>query len=85
MSVLQICETTVDDTRVYVEAIVDDMLLVFQQTMLEPAEYAPGLCSASFLLDPEESIPLDEDGFLRYVDDLDLDWQLVDVSDMYVD
>jgi hypothetical protein len=32
-------------------------------------------------LDPEEPIPLDEDGFCSYLDQLDPLWQLLDLTD----
>ena len=50
MAVISIHETTFDDQRVYVEATVEDMVLVHAQTMLDPAEYGPALCEASLQL-----------------------------------
>lgn len=81
MSVLAIENTIIDNYHVTVTAVVDNMRLLYQQTMYDPAEYAPALCSASFYLGEEEQIPLDEDGFCRYLDDLGLDWKPLDVSD----
>ena len=85
MAVISIHETTFDDQRVYVEATVEDMVLVHAQTMLDPAEYGPALCEASFAVDPEVPFPHDGAAFLRYVDDLDLNWKVIDTSDQYLD
>ena len=84
MAVISIHETTFDDQRVYVEATVEDMVLVHAQTMLDPAEYGPALCEASFI-DPEVPFPHNGAAFLRYVDDLDLNWKVIDTSDRYLD
>jgi hypothetical protein len=85
MTVLAIEETFVHgnykDNYVEVIAIVDHVRLVYHQTLYDAPEYAPALCSAIFALDPDESIPTDEDGFCRYLDQLDLDWQPIDTSD----
>ena len=50
-----------------------------------PAEYAPGVCEARFIVDPEESIPVDEDDFCSYLDSLNLDWRLVEVDNSDID
>ena len=81
MTVLAIENTFIDDNYVEVVAVVDHIRLVHHQTLYDAPEYAPALCSATFEVDPDESIPTDEDGFCRYLDQLDLDWQLIDTSD----
>lgn len=81
MTVLAIENTDIIDNRVTVTAVVDNMRLLYRQTMYDPAEYAPAICTASFDLDEGEQIPLDEDGFCSYLTNLDLDWQLLDMSD----
>ena len=43
--------------------------------------WAPALCTTTIELDPEEPIPLDEDGFCSYLDQLDPLWQLLDLTD----
>jgi RecB family endonuclease NucS len=85
MSVLSIEETIVDGNHVTVTALVDEMLLIHKATYLEPDEWAPALCSVSFELDEDESIPIDEDSFCSYLDQRDLLWQLVDTSDWDLD
>jgi len=85
MTVLAIEHTSFTDTHVTITAVVDDMRLLYRATCFEPEEWAPALCQATIELDPGESIPLDEDGFCSYLDDLDPHWQLVDTSDYDLD
>ena len=81
MSVLAIEDTIIEGANVTVTAVVEDMRLLYRATRFEPEEWAPALCSASFELDEDEQIPTDEDGFCSYLDQLDLQWQLIDTSD----
>lgn len=83
--ILAIESTSIENNNVTVEAVVNDMRCIYKGSYEDPAEYAPALCSTTFSLDPEESIPLDEDGFCEYLAKLNLDWQLVDTSDWYLD
>jgi len=85
MTVLAIEDTIIEDSNVTVTAVVDEMRLLYRATYLEPEEWAPALCTATFQLDEGEQIPLDEDGFCGYLDQLDLYWQLVDTSDSDLD
>jgi len=80
-SVLAIEDAQFTDTHVTVTAVVDEMRLLYRASRLDPEEWAPALCQATVELDPDEPIPLDEDGFARYLDHLDPQWQLVDTSD----
>ncbi len=82
MTVLSIEETLILDTHVKVKAIVDEMRLLYRATHFEPDEWAPALCQTTIELDPEEPIPLDEDGFCAYLDQLDPQWQLLDKDDI---
>jgi hypothetical protein len=81
MSVLSIHETSIEDNRVTVTAIVEDMQLLRKATRDDPDQWGPGLCSTSFELADDESIPTDEDGFCSYLDRLNPQWELVDLSD----
>jgi len=80
MTVLVIEHTEITDTHVIVTAVVDEMRLLYRATHFEPEEWAPALCQTTIELDPEEPIPLDEDSFCSYLDDLDPQWQLLDTS-----
>jgi hypothetical protein len=87
MTVLAIEHTSFTDTHVTVTAVVDEMRLLYRATRFDPEEWAPAFCQTTIELDPEEPIPLDEDGFcilitsILYLDHLDPQWQLLDKSD----
>ncbi len=85
MTVLAIEHTSFTDSHVTVTAVVDEMRLLYHATHLDPEEWAPALCTTTVELDPEEPIPLDEDGFCAYLDQLDLQWQLVESDDFDLD
>jgi hypothetical protein len=85
MTVLAIENIVFGDHNATVTAVVEDMRLLYRATRFEPEEWAPALCQATIELDPEEPIPLDEDGFCSYLDQLDPHWQLVDTSDYALD
>ena len=79
MSVLAIESTRIVGDHVTVEAVVDEMRCIYAATYTSPAEYAPALCRASFFLG-DEQIPVDEDGFCRYLDSCQLDWEPIDLG-----
>lgn len=82
MTVLAIEHTSFTDTHVTVTAVVDEMRLLYHATHLDPEEWAPALCQTTIELDPEEPIPLDEDGFCSYLDQLDPQWELLEKDDI---
>ena len=81
MAVLFIYDTSIENNHVTVTAIVEDMHLLCKASGYDPDQWGPGICSTSFELADDESIPVDEDGFCSYLDQLDPQWQLVDTSD----
>jgi len=81
MSSLSICDTSIENNHVTVTAVVEDMRLLRRATRDDPDQWGPGLCSTSFELADDESIPIDEDSFCSYLDLLNPQWQLVDTSD----
>ena len=80
MTVLLIEDTCVDGYDVTVTAVVEGMRLIHNATHLDPAEYAPALCKATFELDEGEQLPLDEDSFCSYLTNLNLDWELLPID-----
>jgi len=80
MTVLAIENTYFEGNNVVITAVVDEMRLLYRATHFDPEEWAPALCQTTIELDPEEPIPLDEDGFCAYLDQLDPQWQLLDTS-----
>jgi hypothetical protein len=81
MSVLSIYDTSIENSHVTVTAVVEDMRLLHKANRYDPDQWGPGVCSTSFELADDESIPTDEDGFCSYLDHLDPQWQLVDTFD----
>lgn len=59
----------------YVEAIIEDAVQIAQQTLTDPAEYGPAVCSARFVLDEGEKLPEDDDELIEYLESLNLDWE----------
>ena len=81
MTIRQIEKVDCDEFGVVtVTAIIEDSILVYEQTLYDPPEFGPGLCEASFELDEEEMLPDNEYELIQYLDRLDLDWILIDTS-----
>ena len=81
MTIQQIEKVDCDEFGVVtVSAIIEDSVLVHDQTHNDPAEYGPALCEASFELDEEEMLPDNEHDLIQYLEKLDLDWVLTDMD-----
>lgn len=81
MTIRQIEKVDCDEFGVVtVTAIIEDSILVYEQTLYDPPEFGPGLCEASFELDEEEMIPDNEYDLIQYLERLNLDWFLLDTS-----
>lgn len=86
MSILSIESISLDyDGSVYVTAVVEDAVETYAQTLYDPAEYGPGLCEASFTLDEDQNLPDNNHELIQLLEELDLEWNLVDNSDYYLD
>ena len=72
--VLEVVKVQTDHDGYTIFAMVDDMQLLYQQTMHEPAEYCPALCKAFLLADDQVNLPTREDELLEFIDDCDLNW-----------
>jgi len=83
VKVLSIEELVFDGDLVRVDAIVDDMALVYPQTYSDPAEWGPALCRGTFYLSDEDLIPATDDELCRLVGDRVDDWMPIDTSDWY--
>ncbi len=66
---------------VSVNAVIEDMIVVIPQTFNYPAEYGPALCEASFELDENEMLPDNECDLIQYLENLNLNWIIIDTSD----
>lgn len=83
ISVIETIEKT--ENKVFVRAIVEDMVQVYPATLYDPPEYGPAVCEASFELEENELLPNGEDTLIDYLNDLDLNWQIIDNSDYDLD
>lgn len=66
-----------EDDRVSVTAVVEDVRLIYPATRFEPEEYGPGLCKAFFYLGDDEILPTDDEELIKFLECLDLDWELI--------
>lgn len=74
MNVLEIIKVQIDCDGYTIFAMVNDMQLLYEQTMYEPAEYCPALCKASLLADDEADLPVGDNELLVYINDCNLNW-----------
>jgi hypothetical protein len=82
MTVLTITDILIeDDVYVTVTALIEDAMVVRPQTMEDPEELGPGICTASFELEEDEILPFDEKELIDYIENLNLDWQLIPKDD----
>jgi hypothetical protein len=72
-----------DDNSVTVKAVVEDCVMTHPATELDPPEYGPALCEASFELEENEILPKDEDDLVDYLETLNLDWEVIPEDDYY--
>jgi hypothetical protein len=63
-----------------VEAWIDDRIQVSPATWEEPAEFKPGLCHTSFVVDDQP--PTDPDEREAWLLEQDIDWIDVDLSEV---
>jgi len=87
MTILSIESFYQDEEKFYVTAMVEDVVQVYAQTYYEPAEYGPALCETTFTIDNEELrslvIPDNDEELVKFLEELDLNWKMVDNSDDY--
>jgi hypothetical protein len=81
MTIKQIESIFSESGVVKVSAVIEDSILMYSQTLYDPAEYGPAICEASFELDEDEILPDDEDKLIQFLENLNLDWILIDSSD----
>ena len=74
MYILEIIKVQRDHDGYTIFAMVDDMQLLYEQTMHEPAEYCPALCKAYLLADDEAHLPVGDSELLEFINDCDLNW-----------
>jgi hypothetical protein len=67
-----------EDGTVYVSAVIEDAVVTGVPTLYDPAEYGPALCESHFALDEGECLPKDDYELIEFIENLNLDWELVD-------
>ncbi len=72
-----------DDGGICVVAVIEDAVQTHSQTLYDPPEYGPALCEAFFTPDDEETIPDNDCELINYLEELDLNWELVDDTDYF--
>jgi len=83
--VLEIKELRFEDDLLVVEALVEDAVLVRNQTHDDPAEWAPAVCRGSLYICDEDLIPATDAQLCDMMSDRIDDWAPVDQSDMWGD
>ncbi len=63
--------------EVFVRAVIEDMVLLYHQTNVDPPEYGPALCEASFELNDDVVLSENEDELIEYLNSLSLDWKVL--------
>jgi len=76
MAILSIESRWVEKDYCYIEAIVEDAALAKAQTLIDPPEFGPALCSTSFETNGEE-IPSDDKKLIEFLDDRFVSWRPV--------
>lgn len=69
------------DGLVECEAVVDQMVITFQQSREEPAEWGPAVCRGSFYLCEDDVIPATDAGVRRMFSERISNWEITDTSD----
>ncbi len=64
-----------------VKAVIEDSVQTYAATLIDPPEYGPALCEASFELEENEILPKDEDDLIDYLESLNLDWEVIPEDD----
>ncbi len=73
------------EDEITVRAVIEDVVLMHNQTLYDPPEYGPAVCTGTFTLEEGEELPEDEDELVQFIENLDLNWEIEDNSDDYID
>lgn len=68
---------------IYVTAYIEDAILSYPATYTDPPEYAPALCKASFSLEEDELLPQNENEWIKLLEELNLDWEVIKEENDY--
>lgn len=76
--ILEILEVAKEDNNITIDAVVDEMVVYRNQTLYDPAEYAPAVCRTHIELDEDEIFPENEEEQIKYLQHLDPEWEVQD-------
>ena len=79
--ILQILEVVKEDNNITIDAVVDEMVIYRNQTLYDPAEYAPAICRTHMKIDEDEIFPENEEEQIKYLQYLDPEWEVLDSTD----
>jgi hypothetical protein len=83
-TIAQIDNILYSDNAVIIQAVIEDSVLTYAESRQDPAEYGPALCETTISTDTYDDLPLEsEDQLIEYIQNLSLDWKVVDQSDIY--
>lgn len=63
-----------ENDEIIVEAVIEDAIQIRSQTLVDPPEYGPAVCKATFYLSEDDKLPDNDDEMIEYLEMLDLDW-----------
>lgn len=75
--IMSIFDVEQESDYVTITALIEDADVVYPQTYLDPPEYGPAMCKASFYIDENEILPEDKNKLIDYLEDLNLDWKVL--------
>ena len=79
--ILEILEVVKEDNNITIDAVVDEMVIYRNQTLYDPAEYAPAICRTHIEIDEDEIFPENEEEQIKYLQHLDPEWEVLDSTD----
>lgn len=77
-TILSINEVEINDGVITVEAVVDEMILYRGMSYYHPEEWVPAVCQAEYELNNGELFPDTEKQQIAFLEELDLDWEIID-------
>ena len=78
--ILEILEYQIEDDCLQVRSVVDEVICIRGMSYFEPEQLAPGVCEASYELEEGEVFPETEKEQIRFLEELDLDWENVEID-----
>lgn len=68
----------VNKNTIFVRAVVEDMIQIYPATECDPPEYGPAVCETEFELNEDEVLPENDEELIDYLNELSLDWLVLD-------